>query len=139
MSPWSAFFCKEKIMSDHPLSNNPCVSCGACCATFRVSFYWAEADALGIAPELTEQVNAFYGCMAGTNQPQPRCQALCGDVGGETRCQIYHQRPAPCHELQAGEAKCNQARLRHGLSPIPTHPLTHPPGANDDAHFDHAS
>ncbi|THB82127.1 YkgJ family cysteine cluster protein, partial [Pantoea allii] len=22
--------------------SNPCVSCGACCAHFRVSFYWAE-------------------------------------------------------------------------------------------------
>ena len=28
-------------MSD---SLNPCVTCGACCAHFRVSFYWAEAD-----------------------------------------------------------------------------------------------
>jgi hypothetical protein len=26
------------------MSDNPCVSCGACCAHFRVSFYWAEAD-----------------------------------------------------------------------------------------------
>ncbi|HBP8873638.1 TPA: YkgJ family cysteine cluster protein, partial [Escherichia coli] len=23
---------------------NPCMRCGACCAFFRVSFYWAEAD-----------------------------------------------------------------------------------------------
>lgn len=126
-------------MSHVSASPNPCVSCGACCATFRVSFYWAEADALNIAPELTEQVNAFYSCMAGTNQPQPRCHALTGKIGGPTSCQIYHQRPSPCHELQAGEAKCNQARLRHGLSPIPTSPLTLPPGANDDDHFDHAS
>ncbi|MBB8903342.1 YkgJ family cysteine cluster protein, partial [Escherichia coli] len=22
---------------------NPCITCGACCAFFRVSFYWAEA------------------------------------------------------------------------------------------------
>ncbi|EGR9493162.1 YkgJ family cysteine cluster protein, partial [Escherichia coli] len=22
---------------------NPCMTCGACCAFFRVSFYWAEA------------------------------------------------------------------------------------------------
>jgi len=25
-------------------SDNPCLSCGACCAAFRVSFYWREAD-----------------------------------------------------------------------------------------------
>ena len=24
---------------------NPCESCGACCAQFRVSFYWSESDA----------------------------------------------------------------------------------------------
>ena len=23
---------------------NPCMTCGACCAFFRVSFYWAEAN-----------------------------------------------------------------------------------------------
>ncbi|MBR7358785.1 YkgJ family cysteine cluster protein, partial [Klebsiella pneumoniae] len=23
---------------------NPCMTCGACCAYFRVSFYWAEAS-----------------------------------------------------------------------------------------------
>ncbi|MLR39642.1 YkgJ family cysteine cluster protein, partial [Salmonella enterica subsp. enterica] len=23
---------------------NPCMTCGACCAYFRVSFYWAEGD-----------------------------------------------------------------------------------------------
>lgn len=27
--------------------NNPCVSCGACCAYFRVSFYWAESESGG--------------------------------------------------------------------------------------------
>ncbi len=25
----------------HP--ENPCINCGACCAYFRVSFYWAES------------------------------------------------------------------------------------------------
>ncbi|MDX1269447.1 MAG: YkgJ family cysteine cluster protein, partial [Oceanisphaera sp.] len=23
-------------------SGNPCLTCGACCAFFRVSFYWGE-------------------------------------------------------------------------------------------------
>lgn len=27
---------------------NPCLSCRACCAFFRVSFYWAEADDGGV-------------------------------------------------------------------------------------------
>ncbi|EKJ0223351.1 YkgJ family cysteine cluster protein, partial [Escherichia coli] len=26
---------------------NPCMACGACCAFFRVSFYWAKVDDAG--------------------------------------------------------------------------------------------
>lgn len=102
----------------HSSKDNPCLHCGACCATFRVSFYWAEADATDLPESLTEKVNAFYSCMRGTNQPSPRCAALIGEIGGETTCTVYAQRPSPCRELQAGEEKCNRARLRHGLAPI---------------------
>lgn len=59
---------------------NPCMTCGACCAYFRVSFYWAEADdAGGLVPSaLTEPLTPFLRCMSGTNQRQSaarRCQA----------------------------------------------------------------
>lgn len=51
---------------------NPCMTCGACCAYFRVSFYWAEADdAGGLVPSaLTEPLTPFLRCMSGTNQRQ---------------------------------------------------------------------
>jgi uncharacterized protein len=98
--------------------NNPCIECGACCATFRVSFYWAEADARGVPSQLTEQVNPWYGCMAGTNSASPRCVALEGTVGAKVDCTIYAQRPEPCRELQPGEEKCNKARQLHGLPPL---------------------
>lgn len=98
---------------------NPCTHCGACCATYRVSFYWAEADVTGLPASLTEQVNDWYGCMAGTNCKTPRCRALAGPIGGETRCTVYPQRPSPCHELQPGEDKCNRARARYGLPALP--------------------
>lgn len=41
---------------------NPCMTCGACCAYFRVSFYWAEGDdASGRVPaSLTESITPFY-------------------------------------------------------------------------------
>lgn len=57
---------------------NPCMTCGACCAFFRVSFYWAEADDAGgtIPARLTEQISPFHRCMSGTNQKNPRCIAL---------------------------------------------------------------
>lgn len=59
---------------------NPCMTCGACCAYFRVSFYWAEADdAGGLVPAaLTEPLTPFLRCMSGTNQRQSRCAALSG-------------------------------------------------------------
>lgn len=100
--------------------DNPCVSCGACCVTYRVSFYWAEAEALGLPEHLVEQLNPFYACMAGTNAAKPRCQALDGEIGSSVGCSVYAQRPAACHEVQAGDEKCNRARQRHGLPPLPT-------------------
>ncbi len=95
--------------------SNPCLDCGACCATFRVSFYWSEAETLGLPTELTEQVNAWFACMRGTNQPQPRCAALAGTVGQEVSCQVYGHRPSPCHEVEAGGSQCAKARAHHGL------------------------
>jgi hypothetical protein len=99
-------------------SDHPCLDCGACCATFRVSFYWAEADHLGLPAHLTDQVNAWFGCMSGTNQPSPRCVALRGNIGEQVMCSVYAQRPSPCHALQPGEEKCNRARAQHGLPPL---------------------
>jgi len=94
---------------------NPCLACGACCMSFRVSFYWAEAEARGLPAALTEQVNPFYACMAGTNSERPRCAALRGDAGGQVACSVYERRPEPCREVQPGDDKCGRARSRHGL------------------------
>ena len=95
-----------------------CQRCGACCAKFRVSFYWAEAWSRGLPDLLVEKVNAQMACMAGTNQPDPRCLALQGSVGEQVRCTVYGIRPEPCRELMPGDAKCLQARQRHGLPPL---------------------
>jgi len=95
-----------------------CEQCGACCAAFRVSFYWAEATRGGLPDELVEPVHKHLACMAGTNQPAPRCNALQGEVGKEVRCLVYAARPSPCREVQPGSEKCNKARARFGLSAI---------------------
>lgn len=95
---------------------SPCTTCGACCATYRVSFYWAEAEPLPAT--LTRPLGRWYACMAGTEQPRPRCDALAGDIGGSVACTVYAQRPSPCRELQPGEDKCQRARRRHGLPPL---------------------
>jgi Fe-S-cluster containining protein len=83
-----------------------------------VSFYWAEAEERDLPASLTEQINSFYACMAGTNGPAPRCVCLHGKVGQHTACGVYAQRPSPCREVQPGEDKCNRARAKHGLPAI---------------------
>ncbi|HYD94170.1 MAG TPA: YkgJ family cysteine cluster protein [Noviherbaspirillum sp.] len=103
-------------------NDNPCLDCGACCATYRVSFYWAEAEVRSLPAHLTDKVNDWYSCMAGTGRPSPRCVALQGSIGGAVACAVYDSRPSPCRELQPGEEKCNKARLRHGLPSVSPEP-----------------
>jgi Fe-S-cluster containining protein len=115
------------------VAENPCIACGACCATFRVSFYWSEAEASlgGSVPiALTEQVSPQHRCMKGTNQKNPRCIALEGTIGQEVGCTIYEQRPSPCREfgvqwhedhftiIAEDLVRCNRARVQRGLPEI---------------------
>ncbi|MDF0378414.1 YkgJ family cysteine cluster protein [Methylophilus sp. YYY-1] len=102
-------------MSDH------CQSCGACCASFRVSFYWAETDAhpLGTVPvAMTTKVNETYVCMQGTETKLVRCVALQGQVGQSVGCSIYALRSSTCREFEAGSVVCNEARAKIGLAAI---------------------
>jgi uncharacterized protein len=108
-------------------SDNPCLRCGACCAFFRVSFYWGEADPAvpGSVPvELTEPLNPYRSVMLGTRCAPTRCIALQGEIGDDARCTIYTQRPGPCRELEPwqpdGEPdeKCARARQHHNLPPL---------------------
>ncbi len=95
-----------------------CRRCGACCAAFRVSFYWAEADSFGLPTALVEQIGPWYACMAGSNDPSPRCHALAGDIGSAVVCTVYAQRPSPCREVRAGDLQCARARHRYGLPAV---------------------
>lgn len=84
-----------------------CLSCGACCASFRVSFYWGEADDVpgGIVPaQLTEPVSPHLRCMKGTATKPVRCAALEGEVGKSVSCTIYSMRPSTCREFDVFEA-----------------------------------
>lgn len=95
---------------------NPCQTCGACCANYRVSFYWGEGEALGIPEDMTAKVNDFYSCMKGTEQKPVRCIALNGEVGTSVACQIYDKRSSTCQSVQIGDEHCNKARQAWGLS-----------------------
>lgn len=109
-------------------SENSCLSCGACCTFFRVSFYWAEAESM--PEDLVEPLTAVYSCMKGTNQTQPRCVALDGVVGEQVSCGIYAQRSSSCKEVQVGDAQCNKARSAHAM--IPLIDIEAQPHRNDD-------
>lgn len=103
------------------VSPNPCLECGACCAWFRVSFYWREADLAdgGTVPtKLTESLDHFRLCMKGTHHQPVRCVALHGDIGRSVSCSIYDLRPTPCREFAPGDERCAQARASHGLPPL---------------------
>jgi len=105
---------------------NPCMSCGACCAVFRASFYWAEAGdatAGGVPVQLTEKITAFRRAMRRTDPPDARCIALLGTPGQSVRCAIYGSRPSVCRTFdpswKVGEEnpRCNKARALIGLAP----------------------
>lgn len=106
---------------------NPCLRCGACCAHYRVSFYWTEADPFlggSVPPELTAPFNHSRVAMRGTLHPPLRCVALDGQIGEAVSCTIYPRRASPCRELEPWEAdgrpnpRCTRARAAHGLAPL---------------------
>ena len=106
---------------------NPCLTCGACCAFYRASFYWAEADDAegGTVPvHLTAKLNAFLRVMKGTNQTNPRCIALQGTIGVRIYCNIYDLRSTVCREFLVSWAygihneRCDKARIAWGLQPL---------------------
>ena len=99
-------------------ADNPCLDCGACCKSFRVSFYWAEAPERGLPEAWTEQLTPHLSCMKGTNASDPYCVALGKGDAGPMACGVYAHRPSPCREVQVGDEKCARARGKHGLPAV---------------------
>ncbi len=120
---------------------HPCQKCGACCAKWRVVFYWREAEPPlpGWSPadqspseerppvprRFTEDCGQWIRCMKGTDSKhQLRCEALTGRIGDQVACSIYDRRPSPCRAFEASfeggrhQPRCDEARAAHGLSPL---------------------
>lgn len=96
-----------------------CQTCGACCAAFRVSFYWAETDAhpQGQVPQaMTASISPHHVAMRGTETNPVRCIALCGEVGQSVSCSIYDKRSSTCREFESGSEDCIKARKINGLA-----------------------
>ena len=70
----------------------------------------------GTPDELTEKLDYHRVAMRGTNQQQPYCIALQGEIGKRVACTVYDNRPSPCREFDAGTERCFAARQRHGLN-----------------------
>jgi Fe-S-cluster containining protein len=108
-------------------TSNPCLTCGACCAFYRASFYWAETTAGlpgGVPEHLTEKINDFRVQMKGTRGEKPRCIALQGEIGTHVQCTIYEQRASVCRDFPPSlldgvvNERCDTARQAHGLHPV---------------------
>lgn len=107
------------------------MSCGACCAAFRVQFYWREANAgetphpAAVPAHLCEELTPRHRGMKGTgDKHHPKCAGLRGRIGVDASCSIYLGRPTPCREFAASYAdgrrqpRCDEARAKHGLRPL---------------------
>jgi Fe-S-cluster containining protein len=106
---------------------NPCLECGACCAYYRPSFYWAESDLVnpgGVPVELTEKLNDFRLAMKGGSGSRPRCIALMGFIGKKVNCAIYARRASVCRDFPPSwengvyNERCDRARIAWGLLPL---------------------
>ena len=106
-----------------------CTHCGACCATYLVTFSRQELDTEpgGWVPtEFANDDSIFSRCakMRGTQHHPRRCVALRGTIGVDVSCAIYEQRPSPCRDFSQeadeghGDARCGDARRFHGLPPL---------------------
>jgi len=108
--------------------HHPCIGCGACCAFFRVAFYWREAEPDGlwkVPLERTVDLDSMQRCMKGTEvKHHPKCVSLTGRIGKNAHCSTYENRPSPCHNFIASyedgthNPRCDEARKAHGLRPL---------------------
>lgn len=110
--------------ADEPVTQDTCVSCGACCAeagfvAVRPSdetpnSYTRPTRGLGLPREMA--VSLGPRCLK--RGPGGRCTALTGTIGTRVACGIYDRRPAVCRQFEPGSPGCLEARLtmRHKLA-----------------------
>lgn len=119
--------CRKGMGEMSHMRFNPCLSCGACCAFYRASFYWTEVSDFtpgGVPLEMTEKLNDFRLVLKGTSGSNPRCIALNGVIGRRVACSIYQRRASVCRDFEPAWQKgvanpaCDKARKAWGLAPL---------------------
>lgn len=98
-----------------PFENFRCDNCGACCKQLIVEAGRIDAER---EPKL---YSIFTGDKAKLRTGE-HCVMLwdskrgcCPFLNESNHCDIYHTRPNECVAVEAGDAKCQQARYMQGL------------------------
>jgi Fe-S-cluster containining protein len=113
-------------MIDPPIKLHPCLTCGACCNTYRVSFHYSEmlSESHGVPETMSTQTTPYQNAMNGTDQENPRCVAFIGNVGEVSSCSIYKNRPGCCRLFKASfengtrSIECEKCRIKSHLTPL---------------------
>lgn len=107
---------KEVDTSSRPI---PCVSCGACCAYFKVEFSRENNPQVPWQKIIIQKDKKAF--MKGAEKFKGRCDSLLGNLGENCSCSIYENRPDVCAAfpvwLNNGKQnpKCIKAREHNGL------------------------
>lgn len=93
-----------------------CDKCGACCESLWIEAHEYDARREPRLYEIftgdREELRAREQCI----QLYDDTRRACSFLDGETKlCGIYQSRPVACVMVEAGDAKCQQARLMKGL------------------------
>jgi hypothetical protein len=116
-------------MSQPEATNNPCVTCGACCTIgYLVVVQPDDPHFFPKGPENRALTVPFIGgqrLMRRVGTKMRRCAALKGEPGKQVGCGIYDRRPQCCRDFPVWEEdgrpnpECTAARKTIGLKPLP--------------------
>lgn len=96
----------------------PCVDCGACCRYFMIKFD-LKTNPQVPKNKIIEIKNEGY--MVGANIFKGKCTAITGDIGKDSLCSIYKDRPDVCKAFAVWlpdgrqNPRCIKAREHYGL------------------------
>jgi hypothetical protein len=96
----------------------PCTECGACCNYFTIKFD------LKYNPQVPKNRIIMIkneGYMKGAHHFKGKCNAITGEIGKDSLCEIYENRPDVCKAFPVWlpdgtqNPRCVKAREFHGL------------------------
>lgn len=104
---------------------NHCISCGGCCAGWKIYFPIKELEPKGTVPKkMADKFGIDYAVLKHTDDEIQKCKSLDGDLGKSVSCTKYDVRPTICREFKPSyedgvkNIRCDQARSRVNLPPL---------------------